>query len=251
MPAEHDEIFIAAIASAYSVIFGKRLESKGGRGGSSWSRNGDRRNDDEGVGRRPLVGDGEVDGRLVALWGDRSETPLGAAGEFHGRPPRRQVDDAHVAPPHAGADAGTERLGAGFLGGEALGIGLDPAAPPLGARPFCRREDAVDEAIAVALDHFGDAAHVGNVGADAEDHPPAPPLRRPWFIIACILRTTASRPSKIASPIKKCPILSSAISGKAAIVAAVTKSRPWPAWSSRPTLLARVAPRTMRANSAP
>ena len=29
------------------------------------------------------------------------EAPLGAAGERHGRPPRRQIDHAHVAPPDA------------------------------------------------------------------------------------------------------------------------------------------------------
>src|SRR5580698_9987054 len=148
-------------------------------GGCSSGRHGDGRNDDESVGRRSLVGDGEVDARFVAGGRDRVEAPFGAAGELHGRSPRWQVDDAHVAPPHAGADAGAERLGAGFLGGEALGIGLDPVAPPLGARALVRREDAIDEAIAVALDHLGDAAHVGNVGADAEDHHPAPPSRRP------------------------------------------------------------------------
>src|SRR5580704_5307428 len=244
--AKHDEFFIAAMDGSYS----EKAESNGSYGGHSSSRHGDRRNDDESVGHRSLVGDGEVDARFVALGRDRFESPLGAAGEFHGRPPRRQVDDAHVAPPHAGADAGAERLGTGFLGGEALGVGFDPVAPPFGAGALVRREDAIDEAIAVALDDLGDAAHVGNIGADAENHLPAPPSRRARFITACILRTTASRPSKIASPIKKCPILSSAISGKAAIAAAVTKSRPWPAWTSRPTLLARVMPRTMRSYSA-
>src|SRR5580698_4719965 len=167
------------IASSYSVIFRNRLESKGKCSGSSTRRNGDRRNDDESVGHRSLVGDGEVDARLVAFGRDGVEAPLGAAGQLHGRPPRRQVDDAHVAPPHAGTDAGAERLGAGLLGGEALGVGLDPVAPPLGAGALVRREDAIDEAIAMALDDLGDAAHVGNVGADAEDHPAAPPSRRP------------------------------------------------------------------------
>src|SRR5579864_2763873 len=227
-----------------------RRESNGGSGGCSNRRHGHRRNDDEGVGGWPLVGDGEVDARFVALGRDRIEPPLGAAGEFHGRPARRQVDDAHVAPPHAGAHAGAERLGAGLLGGKALGIGLDPVAPLFGAGALVRREDAVDEAVAVALDHLGDAAHIGNVGADAENHRMIPSLRRPRSIAARILRTTASRPSKIASPIRKWPILSSTISGKAAIRSAVTKSRPWPAWTSRPALLASAAPRTMRSNSA-
>src|SRR5260370_28124046 len=124
MPGKDEEILMGALEPAYAVIFGKRVWEKGWGGGSSWSRNGARRNDDEGVGRRPLVGDGEVDARLVAFGRDRFEAPLGAAGEFHGRPPRRQVDDAHVAPPHAGADAGPARLGAGLLLAAALGIAL-------------------------------------------------------------------------------------------------------------------------------
>src|SRR3984885_2151271 len=159
--------------------YSEKAESNGSYGGPSSSRNGGRRNDDESMGHRSLVGDGEVDARFEAFGRDRVEAPLGAAGELHGRPPRRQVDDAHVAPPHAGADAGAERLGAGLLGGKTLGVGFDPVAPPFGAGTFGRREDAIDEAIAVALDDLGDTTHVGNVGADAEDHPPAPPLRRP------------------------------------------------------------------------
>ncbi len=37
--------------------------------------------------------------------------------------PGRQIDHAHVEPGHALPDAGAERLGAGLLGGEALGVG--------------------------------------------------------------------------------------------------------------------------------
>ena len=51
------------------------------------------------------------------------------------------------------ADAGAERLGAGLLGGEALGVGLDAvwrAARPC-ARSICG-EDAIEEAVAVPLD---------------------------------------------------------------------------------------------------
>ena len=46
-------------------------------------------------------------------------------------------------------------------------------------------------------------------------------------------------PTKIASPIRKCPILSSTISGSAAIASAVSKLRPCPAWTSRPSLRAQ------------
>ena len=66
-----------------------------------------------------------------------------------------------------GAHAGAERLGAGFLGGEALRIGLDALGAPLGARAFGVGEDAREKALAVPLDHLLDAADVGDVGADA------------------------------------------------------------------------------------
>ena len=67
-------------------------------------------------------------------------------------------------------------------------------------------------------------------------------LARPRSIAARIRRTASARPTKIASPIRKWPMLSSTISGSAAIRSAVMKSRPWPAWTSRPALLASAAP---------
>src|ERR1700726_2364266 len=89
---------------------------------------------------------------------------------MHRRPSRWQIDDAHVAPPHAAAHASAERLGAGFLGGEALGVGLDLLLLALGALAFFLRENAREEALAVTCDHLLDAPHVGDIGADAEDH---------------------------------------------------------------------------------
>ena len=48
-----------------------------------------------------------------------------AAGQLHRRLAAGQIDHAEIAPEHAAAEAGAERLGAGLLGGIALGIGLD------------------------------------------------------------------------------------------------------------------------------
>ena len=93
-----------------------------------------------------------------------------AAGELHGGPAGRQIDHAHVAPEHAAPEAGAERLGAGLLGGEALGVGLAAVGAPLGLGAFGRRVDAVEEALAMALDDACDAADVDDVGADADDH---------------------------------------------------------------------------------
>ena len=61
--------------------------------------------------------------RLGARRRDRGEPRGGAAGQTHRRLARGQIDDAHVAPEHAVAQARAQRLGAGLLGGEALGVG--------------------------------------------------------------------------------------------------------------------------------
>jgi len=61
----------------------------------------------------------------------------------------------------------------------------------------------------VPLDHLFDAADVCDVGTDADDHRP----EKPRSIAARMAFTVPARPPKIASPIRKCPMLSSTISG--------------------------------------
>src|SRR5580692_4423836 len=90
---------------------------------------GDGGNDNKGMRHRPLVGDGEIDTRLVALGRDCLQTALGAAGECQRRTTGRQIDDTHVTPPHAGAKPGAQRLGTGFLGRKTLSISLNAVAP--------------------------------------------------------------------------------------------------------------------------
>src|SRR5208282_4279810 len=204
----------------------------------------------EGLRHGSLVGHRDVDACLVARGRNRLQASLGAPRERDGRPPRRQVDHADVAPPHAGAQTGAQRFGAGLFGREALGVALDSVSPVFGAGAFGRGKNPIDGAGAVPLGRFGKAAHVGDIGSDPEDHPSVPLLRLPRSIAARILHTTAPSPSKMASPIRKWPILSSTISVKAAIFSTVIKSRPWPACTSRPTLFAKAAPRRMRSNSA-
>src|SRR5262249_24736731 len=170
-----------------------------------------------------------------------------AAGELHGRPSRRQIDHPHVAPEHARPQPGAERLGAGLLGGKALGVGLEPVGAALGPRPLGGGEDARQEALAVALDHLLDAAHVAEIGADADDHPA---LARPRAMAARMVCTAFARPENTASPIRKWPMLSSTTCGNSAIASAVLKSRPWPPWTSRPRPWASLAPFRIRSNSA-
>ena len=84
-----------------------------------------------------LVGEAQMDQRNVPGRDDGPEPLGGASRQVHGRLARGPVDDAHVAPEHAVADAGTERLGAGFLGGRSVSHRCrhdPPGARPCGAR---------------------------------------------------------------------------------------------------------------------
>ena len=56
----------------------------------------------------------------------------GAAGERQRRLAAGQVDDADVAPEHAGAKPGAQRLGQRLLGGVAPRVGVGAVRPPLG-----------------------------------------------------------------------------------------------------------------------
>ena len=95
----------------------------------------------------------------------------GAAGQLHGRPARRHVDHADVAPEHAAPEPGAERLGAGLLGGETLGVGFH--SPWRGASALARSAAVKmrrEKALAVAFDRLADAARVDDVGTEADDH---------------------------------------------------------------------------------
>src|SRR5262249_54089318 len=130
------------------------------------------------------------------------------------------------------------RLGTGFLGGEALGIGSRPLLAALGFPYFDRGEDALDETFAVTLQRLLDAADVDEVAADADDHAGMAPSTsaRASSISRRMMAMLSARPMKIASPIRKWPMLSSAISGMRAIGLTVSKDRPCPAWTSMPRL---------------
>ena len=172
-----------------------------------------RRDDHDRLGQRIFVGQGEVDLRRHAGRGDLLQAGQRAAGQRHGRLAAAQVDHAHVAPEHAAAQAGAERLGAGLLGGEALGVARRARRPALRALLLDLGEDALHEAVTEALQRLLDAADVAEIVADAQDH--AEPLRAS-SMMRRISRIAASRPTKIASPTRKWPMLSSRTSGIAA-----------------------------------
>src|SRR5579871_2625014 len=149
------------------------------------------------------------------------DQPLGgAAGQQQCRAPGTKVDDAHVAPEHPALQAGAERFRTGFLGGEALRIARGAIAAPLRPLALRFREDAIGEALAKPLQRLFDATNVGEVGTDADDQAAA--SLRAASIKARMRRMAASNPVKIASPIRKWPMLSSASSGMAAMAPTVS-----------------------------
>src|SRR5207248_9562049 len=108
--------------------------------------------------------------------------------ELHRRTTRRQIYDPHIAPEHAGAQSGTERLRARLLGGEPLGIRFAPASAPLGGRPLDGGENARDESVAVPLKSSLNATDIDQIGADANDH------ARPRSMAARIAITASRKP---------------------------------------------------------
>jgi hypothetical protein len=117
----------------------------------------------EGLRERRLVGDGQVDDGLAAGRDDRRQTRRRAAGKKHRRLARRQVDDAHVAPEHAVAQARAQSLGAGFLGRKALGVGGGAPGPAVRPLAFDFGEAAREEALAETLQRLLDAVDVAKV----------------------------------------------------------------------------------------
>src|SRR5215208_4108496 len=204
-----------------------------------------RLDDHESLGERGVVGERHMDDRLTSGRSDGSEALERAAGQEHRRAPAGQVHDLHVAPEHAPAHAGAERLGAGLLRREAPRIGFGPRRPPVRAPALALGEDAPGEALAEALDRAPDAADVAEVRADAENQRPA----LPSSMARRIARTASSRPMNTASQIRKWPMLSSTTCGIAATMRAVSKVRPWPAWISRPSAAPCAAAALSRASS--
>src|SRR5258708_8382229 len=224
---------------------------------------GQRADDDEGLGERRLVGDRQVDAGDHPGRRHGAQTSESPAGQHHAGPPGGKIDDAEIAPEHAGAKPGAKRLRASFLGGIALGIAGGPVGPPVGFAALDVGEDAIEEPLAEPLDHPLDARDVDEVAADAEDHmvvtiiasQTAQALFWPWLsartlsISARIRLIALSRPLKIASPTRKWPILSSTMAGIAATGPTVSKLSPWPAWHSSPRSAACAAASTMRCSS--
>ena len=142
-------------------------------------------NDHDGLGPGKIVGQGQVDDGAMAGRRHAFEMTSGAPVQHYRRPPRRLVDHAHVAPVGALAKTGAQRLGAGFLGGEALGIGGRALGASLRFALLNLGEHALNEALTEAFEGLLDAADVDDVVADAENHALLSARRRGGGGVAC------------------------------------------------------------------
>src|SRR6478672_4166822 len=140
---------------------------------------------------------------------------------------------------HAALEAGADGLRESFFGGEALGEGSGGGVRTrCGLRLLDLGEDALQEFLAPAVERILDPLDVAEVGAEADDH-------RALSISSRIRRTLASRPVKMASPMRKWPMLSSATCGMAATGRTLSNVNPWPACGSIPFFTASAAQSAM------
>src|SRR5262245_59642953 len=91
-------------------------------------------------------------------------------GELHWWPSGRQIHYPKVTKENPAAKSGSERLGAGFLGGKAFCVGRGPVGAAFGELTLGRREDAIEKTIAMARNRALDAADIDEIRADAENH---------------------------------------------------------------------------------
>src|SRR5208283_679817 len=126
-----------------------------------------------------LIFENDVGQSLLGGVGERESDVFGAELGCNGRRFTVKLNGRTLAfwPHHfdiAPADAVTpsraERLHPGFLGGEARGIAFKAAGFSFAVPHFALGEDAVEKAIAKALDAFADARNFGDVNSGAEDH---------------------------------------------------------------------------------
>ena len=141
---------------------------------------------------------GSVPGGAIAL-----QTLGGAAGQAHGRLPRREIDHPHVAPEHPAPQSRAERLGAGLLGRESLGVGGRARRPPVGLALLGFGEAPGYEPLPVARERPFDARDLAQVAADPDDQGRRSARARPSAIAMRMAFTASASPTKIASPMRK------------------------------------------------
>src|SRR5690606_16878207 len=139
-----------------------RAESDGSSrvGGRNCGYDNDRLRD------RVFVGKTDVDPGRQPRRRDLGEPGRRTAGQRHRRLAAAQIDDPHVAPEDAAAEARTERLRTCLLRREPLGIACDAVGAPFRTLPLDLGKAPVQEALAEALQGVLDPADIDQIAAD-------------------------------------------------------------------------------------
>src|SRR5258705_11759164 len=146
-----------------------------------------------------LVGNGEIDLRLVSARGDLFQALQRAARQSHGRLACGKIDEAHVRPENAMLKSGSQSLRASFLGGKALRIRGRALGSPFGFNLLHIGKNAVDEFLPVTLEHLFHAPDVDEIAAQTNNHVATLASSIKWR-----MRLIAGpKPLKTASPIRK------------------------------------------------
>src|SRR5690606_38466726 len=203
----------------------------------------------------------------VAFIGDADMGGPAALGEPAGQVPvqddlraaRVGIEDFALAPGHGPAHAQADGLGKGlfcrkprgqvaqsaqwYLGGTAA---VDPQF--LGAQHF------LGKAFAPPLKSVGDASHIAQIGANADDHTAS--VMRAFRASVLNSAMAWGRPTNTDRPISACPMCNSAACGSAATRAVLLtrrvsglRAKPWPACVRSPRRWARLKPACSRPNS--
>lgn|GEM_PF-5117929 len=122
---------------------------------------------DKGLRQRWVVRQRDMHNRLMPLRGQCLQPLECTTCQTHGWPPARQIDNLHVAPEHAVAQACSERFRAGLLGCEASGIRRRARRSSVALRALPFRKDAMREAVAMTAKHVLNTADIAKVGSDA------------------------------------------------------------------------------------
>lgn len=94
----------------------------------------------------------------------------GASGEMEGGTLAGKTADFQLLPGNAVLDAGAQGLGGGFFRGESGGKAFGGVGFGAAVVDFGGREDAAEEAVAVALHGARDARHFNEIDPGAHQH---------------------------------------------------------------------------------
>src|SRR5262249_47942936 len=139
--------------------------------GGNWNSQARMSTDDyDRLGNRRLVCERDIEPSRHPRWGDLRKAPQGAPGQLHAGLSGGEVDNSQITPEHTVSEPRAERFCARLLGSEPASVARCAARAAITFAAFGRSKNAIEKAVAVALDHLFDPPDVDQIAADTEDH---------------------------------------------------------------------------------